>query len=48
MARNASCFVDFQTVELSKIRFGIQQASPVLADVSGALTTPNTTLDFQP
>lgn len=28
MARNASCFVNFQTVELSKTLFGIQQASP--------------------
>lgn len=48
MARNASCFVNFQIVELSKTLFGIQQASPVLADVSGTLTTPNTTLDIQP
>lgn len=47
MARNASCFVNFQTVELSKTLFSVQQASAVL-DVSGALTTPNTTLDSQP
>lgn len=41
-------FVKVQTVELSKILFGIQQASPILDDVSGALTPPNTTLDIQP
>lgn len=48
MARNASRFVNFQTVELSKTLFGIQRERPVLADVSAALTTPNTTLDIQP
>lgn len=47
MARNASCFVNFQTVELSKTPFGIQQASPVLADVSGGVTTPDTAFSLK-